>query len=133
MPLERVSQAFKDVSMSFQVNPLSSDIVALKNQNAIARSIRNIVLTSPGEKIFNPRFGSEVSRLWVENIDEITAIAIHEEIETSITNFEPRVSLTSVITRPNFDNYSYDVIITYRIIGADVDPQQLEFVLLPTR
>ena len=133
MPLERVSQAFKDVSMSFQVNPLSSDIVALKNQNAIARSIRNIVLTSPGEKIFNPRFGSEVSRLLFENIDEITAIAIQDEIETSITNFEPRVSLTSVITRPNFDNYSYDVIITYRIIGADVDPQQLEFVLLPTR
>ena len=133
MPLERVSQAFKDVSMSFQVNPLSSDIVALKNQNAIARSIRNIVLTSPGEKIFNPRFGSEVSRLLFENIDEITAIAIQDEIETSITNFEPRVSLTSIITRPNFDNYSYDVIITYRIIGADVDPQQLEFVLLPTR
>jgi len=133
VPLERVSQAFKDVSMSFQVNPLSSDIVALKNQNAIARSIRNIVLTSPGEKIFNPRFGSEVSRLLFENIDEITAIAIQDEIETSITNFEPRVSLTSIITRPNFDNYSYDVIITYRIIGADVDPQQLEFVLLPTR
>ena len=54
MPLERVSQSFKDVSMSFKVNPLNNDLVALKNANAIARSVRNIILTSPGEKFFNP-------------------------------------------------------------------------------
>ena len=61
MPLERVSQSFKDVSMSFKVNPLNNDLVALKNANAIARSVRNIILTSPGEKFFNPDFGSRIT------------------------------------------------------------------------
>ena len=56
MPLERVSQGFKDISMTFQSNPLNSDLIALRNENAISRSIRNIVFTLPGEKFFNPDF-----------------------------------------------------------------------------
>jgi len=58
VPLERVSRGFKDLSMSFQNNPLTNDLIALKNENAIARSIRNIVFTVPGEKFFNEDFGS---------------------------------------------------------------------------
>ncbi len=133
MPLERVSQSFKDVSMSFKVNPLNNDLVALKNANAIARSVRNIILTSPGEKFFNPDFGSNVSKLLFENLDEVTALAIRDEIETAINNYEPRVSLIDVEVTPDFDGNSLDAKIKYRIVGADIPPQQLEFVLLPTR
>jgi|TARA_B100001094_G_scaffold326806_1_gene383684 phage baseplate assembly protein W len=133
VPLERVSQSFKDVSMSFKVNPLNNDLVALKNTNAIARSVRNIILTSPGEKFFNPDFGSNVSKLLFENLDEVTALAIRDEIETAINNYEPRVSLIDVEVTPDFDNNSLDAKIKYRIVGADIPPQQLEFVLLPTR
>ena len=133
MPLERVSQSFKDVSMSFKVNPLNNDLVALKNANAIARSVRNIILTSPGEKFFNPDFGSNVSKLLFENLDEVTALAIRDEIETAINNNEPRVSLIDVEVTPDFDGNSLDAKIKYRIVGADIPPQQLEFVLLPTR
>ena len=133
MPLERVSQSFKDVSMSFKVNPLNNDLVALKNTNAIARSVRNIILTSPGEKFFNPDFGSNVSKLLFENLDEVTALAIRDEIETAINNYEPRVSLIDVEVTPDFDGNSLDAKIKYRIVGADIPPQQLEFVLLPTR
>ena len=133
MPLERVSQSFKDISMSFRVNPLNNDLVALKNANAIARSVRNIILTSPGEKFFNPDFGSNVSKLLFENLDEVTALAIRDEIETAINNYEPRVSLIDVEVTPDFDGNSLDAKIKYRIVGADIPPQQLEFVLLPTR
>ena len=62
MPLERVSQGFKDVSMTFQTHPLTSDILALKNESAIARSVRNIVFTVPGEKFFDEDFGSRISQ-----------------------------------------------------------------------
>lgn len=133
MPLERVSQGFKDISMSFQANPLNDDLIALKNETAIARSIRNIVFTIPGEKFFNPDFGSNVTRSLFENIDEISAITIRDEIQTSIRNYEPRVSLISVETSPDYDNNNFNVRIVYRIVGIDVPPQQLEFVLLPTR
>ena len=69
MPLERVSLGFKDVSMSFQTNPLNNDLIAFKNASAISRSLRNIVLTVPGEKFFNENFGSRVSESLFENID----------------------------------------------------------------
>jgi|TARA_B100000700_G_scaffold67578_1_gene74749 phage baseplate assembly protein W len=133
VPVERVSRSFKDLSMSFKVNPLNDDLIPLKNEAAIARSIRNIVFTSPGEKIFNPEFGSEISKVLFENIDEISAISIKDEIETSIRNYEPRVNLEEVDIEPNYDNNQFDVRINYRIVGIDVPPQQLEFVLLPSR
>ena len=133
MPLERISQGFKDVSMSFKVNPLTNDIIALKNENAIARSIRNIVFTLPGEKFFDERFGSKISNSLFENIDDLSADSIRSEIQFSIQNNEPRVSLQEIKVDPDFDNNSFDVVITYNIIGVDVSPQQLEFVLQPTR
>ena len=133
MPVERVSRSFKDLSMSFKANPLNDDLIPLKNEAAIARSIRNIVFTSPGEKIFNPEFGSAISKVLFENIDEISAIQIKEEIELSIKNFEPRVRLQEVEINPDYDNNQFDVRINYRIVGIDVPPQQLEFVLLPSR
>ena len=67
MPLERVSQGFKDISMSFQTNPLTKDLIAMKNENAIARSVKNIVFTNPGEKFFKPKFGSSISNSLFEN------------------------------------------------------------------
>ena len=133
MPLERVSQGFKDISMTFQSNPLNSDLIALKNEIAIARSIRNIVFTVPGEKFFNENFGSNISRSLFENIDEITASIIVDEIRQSIQNFEPRVNLIDLQAFPDFVNNSFDIKIIYEIVGADVPAQQLEFVLQPTR
>ena len=133
MPLERVSQGFKDISMSFQSNPLNNDLIAIKNVNAIARSVRNIVLTTPGEKFFDPDFGSNVSKLLFENVDDITASQIQQEIEFSINNYEPRVKLLSIDVNPDFDSNSFDTIITYEIVGADVPPQALEFALQSTR
>ena len=133
MPLERVSQGFKDLSMTFQANPLNNDLIGLKNGNAIARSVRNIVMTIPGEKPFNENFGSRISGLLFENVDNITATAISDEIRESVTNYEPRVSLTNVAVNPNFDNNSFDAVVKYNIIGAEAPPQELEFALLPTR
>ena len=133
MPLERVSQGFRDVSMSFKKNPLNDDLILLKNANAIARSIKNIVFTFPGEKPFNENFGSRVSRLLFDNLDDLTASNIRDEIQSSISRFEPRVRLRSVKTTPDFVGNAFDVKIVYDIIGADIPAQQLEFVLQPTR
>ena len=133
MPLERVSQGFKDISMSFQSNPLNNDLIAIKNVNAISRSVRNIILTTPGEKFFDPDFGSNVSKLLFENVDDITASQIQEEIEFSINNYEPRVKLINVQVLADNDNASFDTIITYEVIGANVPPQALEFALQSTR
>ena len=136
MPLERVNNGFKDLSMSFQANPLTKDLIALKNENAIARSLKNIVFTLPGEKFFNPEFGSRITASLFENINDVTASIIVDEIINSIERFEPRVELLQpdgVKAFPNYDNNTFDVIIGYTIIGTDVPAQQLEFVLESNR
>jgi len=133
MPLERVSKSFKDISLSFQVNPLSFDLIALKNENAIARSIRNLVFTVPGEKYFNQNIGSKVSQSLFENIDILSASVIKDEIKNTIKNYEPRVNLTQVKVEPNFEDNQFDVTLIYDIIGIEALPQQLSFALLPTR
>ena len=133
MPLERVSSGFKDISMSFQVNPLNYDLIGLKNENAIARSVRNIVFTLPGEKFFNEDFGSNISASLFENMDDIAADEIVDEITQSLENVEPRIKLLQVEAFPNFDNNQFDVNIIYEIIGADVPPQELQFALQSTR
>ena len=133
MPQQRVKRKFKDISMSFETNPLNDDLVSLSDSSAIARSIRNIVFTSSGEKFFNPDFGSRISESLFENVDEVSALAIEDEIKSSIINFEPRVNLLNTNVVPNPDDNEMNVTIEYEITGIDIPPQQLEFVLLPTR
>jgi phage baseplate assembly protein W len=133
MPVERISKAFKDISASFQVNPLTTDIIAIKNETAIARSIRNLVHTQKGEKFFRPNLGSDVTALLFENVDTLTASSIKTEIELLIKNYEPRVSLNFVSIIPNYDSGEFEAIINYNIIGIDVLPQQLSYALQPTR
>ena len=133
MPQQRVKRKYKDISMSFETNPLNDDLVSLSDTAAIARSIRNIVFTQPGEKFFNPDFGSRISESLFENVDEVSALAIEDEIKSSIINFEPRVNLLNTVVVPNPDDNEMNVTIEYEITGIDIPPQQLEFVLLPTR
>ena len=119
--------------MSFQVNPLTDDLIVIKNATAIARSLRNLVLTTPGERFFNENLGSQVGNLLFENVDDITAMSVRTEIITVIENYEPRVKLLKVSVNANIDSYSMDVTITYQVIGIDIPPQELSFVLIPTR
>ena len=133
MPVQRLSKGFKDLSASFQENPLSNDLIALKNESAIARSVRNLVLTIQGERPFQPVLGTGVSRLLFENMDKLTASAIRSEIRTTIENYEPRVEINEIIVEPDPERNAMDVTLQYFIIGIDVPEQELTFALEPTR
>ena len=133
MPTERISKGFKDISMSFKINPVNNDLIAVKNETAIARSVRNLILTQPGERFFNQNLGSKVSRTLFDNMDDLTAVVLKDEIENTINNYEPRVDLIGVDVNPNYDNNEFNVTIRYYIVGIDVLPQQLTFALQPTR
>lgn len=133
MPVERISQGFQDISMTFKVNPLNNDLITLKNETAIARSIRNLVMTLQGEVFYNPIVGSRVSRLLFDNMDPGTSDQLKDEVTRTIQNYEPRVDLISVDVEPNYDNNEYNVRISYFIVGIDVPAQQLSFALKPSR
>ena len=133
MPVQRLSKGFRDLSASFQTNPLSNDLIALKNESAIARSVRNLVLTGQGERPFQPVLGTGVSRLLFENMDKLTASAIRSELRTTIENYEPRVEINEIIVEPDLEGNAFHVTLQYFIIGIDVPEQELTFALEPTR
>jgi phage baseplate assembly protein W len=133
MPLERISKEFKDISMTFQSNPLNRDLIGIKNETAIARSVKNLVLTSRGEKFFNSNFGTGVSKLLFETIDEMTASIIKDEISSILSTYEPRIEVTDIVVKPNYDENEFATTIQYKIVGIDVLPQQLSFALQPAR
>lgn len=133
MAIKRISRAFKDISLSFVPHPVTNDLQILKNENAIRRSVRNIVETIPTERFFNSSLGSDVRDSLFEFVDFGTAAIIQDQIETSIENFEPRVDNLQVIVNPNPDQNTFDVTVIFDIIGQEIPTQEYTFLLTATR
>jgi phage baseplate assembly protein W len=133
MAIKRVSRAFKDISLSFSPHPVTKDLPILKNERAIARSVRNIVETIPTEKFFNPDFGSDVYRSLFDFVDSGTAVIIQDQIKTSVENFEPRVDNVRVEVDPRPDENEFEVTVIYDIVGQEFPTQEYSFILEATR
>jgi phage baseplate assembly protein W len=133
MPNKRISRGFKDISLSFDMHPVTKDILVLKNEDAIRKSIRNLVQTIPSERFFNPLIGAEVRTSLFEFVDFGTASLLENQILLAIQNNEPRVTGTAVIVNPKPDLNSYEITIRYTIIGQDYPPQNFTYILEATR
>ena len=130
---QRVSRSFKDISLSFDPHPVTNDLPVLRNERAISRSVRNLVQTIPGERFFNPVLGSQVRRLLFDFIDVATADSIEDEILTTISNFETRVSNVQVQVEPRPDENNFNVTVFFDIVGQSLPSQTFSFILEPTR
>ena len=130
---QRVSRSFKDISLSFDTHPVTKDLPVLRNERAISRSVRNLVQTIPGERFFNSILGSGVRRLLFDFIDVATADSIEDEILTTISNFETRVSNVQVQVEPRPDENNFNVTVFFDIVGQSLPSQTFSFILEPTR
>ena len=133
MAIKRISRAYKDISLSFDPHPVSKDLKILKNEDAIRRSVRNIVQTIPTEKFFNSLFGSDVYGSLFDFVDFGTASNIQGQIEIALDNFEPRIDEVTVEVNPQPDINSFEVTVTYDIIGQEFPTQEYSFLLEATR
>jgi phage baseplate assembly protein W len=133
MAIQRISRAFKDISLSFEPHPVTKDLQVLKNENAIRRSVRNIVETIPTERFFNSLLGSDVRRSLFEFVDFGTASVIQGQIEIAIDNFEPRVENVIVEVEPIPDDNVFNVTVIFDIIGQEFPTQEYSFLLEATR
>ena len=135
MPIirQQQSRAFKDISLSFKRHPVTNDILALTNEDAIKRSIRNLVETVNEERFFNPLIGSHLKESLFELPDKTLRSTLKTQIENTIQNFEPRVDLTDVVVNHPNDTNDLEVTVSYDIIGQEANPQELTFILQPTR
>ena len=133
MPLSKISRGFRDISLSFKRHPVTKDLLSLRNEDAIKRAVQNLVRTKIGEVFFSDEIGTRISGALFElgNSDFIDPIAT--EIDTVITNFEPRVDLTDVSVNSRPDENSLDIEISYNIVGLSLPMQTINFILEPTR
>jgi phage baseplate assembly protein W len=133
MAVTRISRSFKDISLSFEPHPVTKDLPVIKNQNAIIRSIRNLVETIPSERFFNPNFGSNVRSSLFEFVDYASSSVIEDQIKNTIQNYEFRVENVSVQVYPEPDTNNFEVTVIFDIIGQEFPTQQFTFILEATR
>ena len=133
MAIQRISRSFRDISLSFVPHPVTKDLTILRNENAIVRSVRNLVETIPRERFFNPTIGSNVRSSLFDFVDFGTAANIRTQIETVIENYEPRIDNLVVNVDPQPDNNTFEVTLIFDIIGQDFPTQTINFILEATR
>ena len=133
MAVTRISRAFKDINLSFKPHPVTKDITSLRNENAIKRSVRNLVQTIPTERFFNSILGSQVRDSLFGFVDFGTASVIEKQIQTTIENFEPRVENLSVEVFPRPDRNEFEVNVYFDIIGQQFPSQAFQYILEATR
>ena len=128
--LGRVSRSFKDLSFNFTKNPITNDIVVLKNEEAIKQSVKNLILTNIGERPFRPQIGSDTTSYLFELSTSISANTLIEKIENLVVLYEPRIELVRVDVDVTEDLNQFDILIDYNIIGLPAEPQSLSFILV---
>ncbi len=133
MPLENISRQFKDISLAFLRHPVTKDIGVLRNEDAIKKSVTNLVRTRIGERFFNPLLGSNVENYLFSLFESGLEDSLGQEIRTVLKNFEPRISLTSINASSVPDEHEIEITIVYDIIGSDLATQTITFLLQPTR
>ena len=129
MAVNRTSRAFKDINLSFNPHPVTKDITVLRNENAIKRSVRNLVQTIPTERFFNSILGSQVRDSLFGFVDFGTASVIEREIITTIENFEPRARLVSVRAIPDLDRNAYEIIVEFYVVNTPTELVDISIML----
>jgi len=122
------SRSFKDVAINLVRNPFTDDVSIVANDNSIKQAIKNLIMTAPGEKPFQPLIGSNVSQLLFEPLDGFTADSVKDEIINTINQYEPRVKLTEVVVTPIYEGNKLNVSIEYQVVGLPI-VETIEFIL----
>ena len=127
------SRAFKDINLSFKRHPVTNDVVAIRDEDAIKRSVKNIVFTTLGEKPFVPQFGSVINESLFDLNTELSEIRVSDEIRSSLLNFEPRIDNVIVNVTVSPDTNEMNCLVQYDIVGLPSPSQSVDVLLFPAR
>lgn len=129
----RISRSFKDISLSFSKHPVTNDLLVIKNEDAIKKSVTNLVRTVIGERFFSPLLGTSIESSLFELASEETSLIVKEEVRNVLRNYEKRINLTQVRVEFPPDTNDLSINIEYEIVGLGFPKQNIEFLLQPTR
>ena len=127
------SKGFKDINLSFKRHPVTNDVVAIRDEDAIKRSVRNIIFTILGEKPFEPNFGSIVNQSLFELNTTLNEIRVSDDIKASLKNYEPRISDIRVTVSISPDTNEMNCTVQYEIVGLSTPTQEVDVLLFPAR
>ena len=127
------SKAFRDINLSFKRHPVTNDLVAIRDEDAIKRSVKNIIFTILGEKPFEPTFGSVINDALFDLDTNLNEIRIQDEITSSLNRFEPRIDNIIVTVSVVPDTNEMNCTVQYDIVGLSTPPQEVDVLLFPAR
>ncbi len=127
------SRAFKDINLSFKRHPVTNDVVTIRDEDAIKRSVKNIIFTIVGEKPYSPDFGSKINDSLFELTTSLSEISISDQIISSLRNFEPRINNIEASVSILADSHEMNCTVQYEIVGIPTPPQKVDILLFPAR
>ena len=127
------SRSFKDINLSFRRHPVTNDVITINDEDAIKRSVKNIIFTILGEKPFVPRFGSVISEALFDLNTSLNEVRITDEIKTSLRNYEPRIDNLEVTVQVYPDSNEMNCVVQYDIVGMTAETQIVDVLLFPAR
>ena len=127
------SRAFKDINLSFKRHPVTNDVVTIRDEDAIKRSVKNIIFTILGEKPFEPDFGSVMNQSLFDLNTNLSEIKVSDEIKASLDNYEPRIDNVNVSVSILADSNEMNCTVQYDIVGIPSPTQTVDVLLLPAR
>ena len=127
------SRVFKDINLSFKRHPVTNDVVTISNEDAIKRSVKNIIFTILGEKPFSPDFGSVINESLFDLNTNLNEIRVSDEIKSSLLNNEPRIDNINVSVSLTPDTNEMNCTVQYDITGISSPTQIVDVLLFPAR
>ena len=127
------SRVFKDINLSFKRHPVTNDVVTIRDEDAIKRSVKNIIFTIVGEKPYSPNFGSKINDSLFELTTSLSQISISDQIISSLRNFEPRIDNIEASVSILADSHEMNCTVQYEIVGIPTPPQKVDILLFPAR
>ena len=127
------SRAFKDINLSFKRHPVTNDVITINDEDAIKRSVKNIIFTILWEKPFIPQFGSVINESLFDLNTNLSEIRITDEIKSSLLNYEPRIDNIEVTVQVSPDRNEMNCTVQYDIVGLPAPTQEVDVLLFPAR
>ena len=126
-------RAFKDINLSFKRHPVTNDVLTIRDEDAIKRSVKNIIFTILGEKPFQPNFGSAINESLFDLNTSLNEVRVSDEIKQSLLNYEPRIDNINVTVTVAPDTNEMNCTVQYEIVGLPTPPQEVDVLLFPAR
>ena len=127
------SRAFKDINLSFKRHPVTNDVVTIRDEDAIKRSVKNIFISIVGHKPYSRDFGSRINDSLFELTTSLSQISISDQIISSLRNFEPRIDNIEASVSILADSHEMNCTVQYEIVGIPTPPQKVDILLFPAR